>query len=314
MSEPDVKPVYVLHGSDGFLLDAHRRELVARIIGDADPQVAVSNFDADAPVADVLDELRTAPFLAPRRAVIVRDADSFLSQHRKKLEGFFTKPPPSTASLILIVRVWKSTAKLEKRLLQIGEKIECSVPEKGSLRGWLQKAAGKRGKRIAPDAAELLEQWVGRAYGTLDAEIEKLSLYVGDRDTITLADVSALVVASAGPQAFALTNAITEGDVPAALDALGGMLNLRGEEFKTLGMLSWHLRRALKAKRALDAGGRMGIPLPPDRRAAFGNYLRRRPLERFHQDFRRVLRADLGMKTGAAPRGTLQELVIALCS
>jgi DNA polymerase-3 subunit delta len=314
MSQPDVKPVYVLHGSDGFLLDAHRRELVALIIGDADPQVAVSSFDADASVADVLDELRTAPFLAPRRAVIVREAHTFLTQNRKPLEEFFAKPPPSTASLILMLRVWKGNGKLEKRLLQIGEKIECSVPEKGSLRGWLQKAAGKRGKKLAADAPELLEQWVGRAYGTLDAEIEKLSLYVGERDTITLADVSAVVVASAGPQAFALTNAITEGDVPAALDALGGMLNVRGEEFRTLGMLAWHLRRALKAKRELDAAGRFSIALPYDRRGPFSGYLRRRPLERFHQDFRRLLRADLGMKTGAAPRATLQELVLALCS
>ena len=65
MVSADPKCVYVLYGSDAFLRDETRRALVQRIIGDADPQTAVTHFDAMAELAEVLDELRTLPFLAP---------------------------------------------------------------------------------------------------------------------------------------------------------------------------------------------------------------------------------------------------------
>ena len=41
--------------------------------------------------------------------------------------------------------------------------------------------------------------------------------------------------------------------------------------------------------------------------------LRRRPEAVLQEDFRRMIRADLGMKTGAATTAALQQLVMALC-
>ena len=75
MSERDVKPVYVLHGSDTFLRDTHRAEIIGQAVGDADSQLCVCSFDATAELAEVLDELRTVPFLAPLRIAVVTDAD-----------------------------------------------------------------------------------------------------------------------------------------------------------------------------------------------------------------------------------------------
>jgi DNA polymerase-3 subunit delta len=160
-------------------------------------------------------------------------------------------------------------------------------------------------------------EWVGRDLAALDGEIEKLSLYVGDRPDVTLRDVGAVVTASAGPSAFDLTNAITAGDAAGALKSLAGMLQGAGDEFKTLGMIAWHLRRAALAKELLAAGqnDREAVPpMPYQQRAAFLAMLRRRPLSAFRNDFRRLIRADLAMKSGATPAAALQELVVGLCS
>ena len=308
-----IKPVYVLHGDDAFLRDAHRQEIAARVTKGADPQVAVTTFDADAGLADVLDELRTLPFLAQRRLVVLRDADAFVTKHRGPLEDYLSSPS-KTSSLMLIVSRWDSKWRLAKLAGKIGDYIDCSVPAKQSLTAFLRDSAERRSKKISRDAAELLEQWVGKDRASLDAEIEKLSLFVGERAEITIEDVSTLVAATAGPTPYALTNAITAGDPVAALDSLGGMLAARGDEFKVLGMIAWHLRRVLKAQRQLAAGKQPDVWLPYDQRRPFRAMLQRRSPRKLHQDFRRLLCADMEMKSGLEPKAALQELVIALCS
>lgn len=316
MTSGPVKPVYVLHGSDAFLRDAARREILAQVVGDADPQLCVTTFDAAAPLADVLDELRTLPFLAPRRAVVVRDADPFVSNHRQALEKYL-QAPADAACLILIVKSWPANTRLHRIVAKVGQAVSCSPPEGAGLAAWLRDAAARRGKEIAPDAAALLIQWVGPDLALLDAEVEKLSLYVGDRRTISPDDAGKLVVAAAGPGAFELTNAITAADAKAALNALDGMLNTRGDEMKTLGLIAWHLRRVLKAQQDLAAGRseKDALPrMPAAARHAFLAMLGRRPLRQLQADFRRLLRADLAVKSGVPPRAAMQQLVIGLCS
>ena len=316
MARMECKCVYVLYGDDTFLRDCHRKEITSLVVGDADPQVCVTTFDASAELADVLDELRTLPLLAPRRLVVVRDADDFVKANRERLERFLQSPPAS-ATLLLIVNAWSRTTRLARLVNKIGQAFDCSAPERGDLARWLARAAAERDKKIAPDAAELLAGWVGGDLSALDGEMEKLALYAGDRPAITLDDVCAVVTASAGPAAFDLTNPITDGDPAAALKALGGMLQIRGDEFKTLGMIAWHLRRSLMAKELVASGtpARQAVPRMPARQSnAFLAMLKRRPLSAFHQDFRRLIRADLAMKSGTEPTAALQDLVVWLCS
>jgi DNA polymerase-3 subunit delta len=315
MAAETVKPLYVLHGEDGFLRDHHRAQIVERAIGSADPQLCVSVFDAEAELAAVLDELRTLPFLAPRRVVIVRDADDFVAAHREELERYLQEPCPS-ATLVLLVAAWPSNTRLYKVAAKVGGAIDCSSPQGGQLSRWLVQAAAKRGKKIDPDVAEGLADWIGNDLSALDGEMEKLSLYVGPRATITLEDISAVVTATSGPVAFALTNAITAGDAKAALEALGGMLRVRGDEFKVLGTIGWHLRRAMATCQKLRKGASkdQALPrMPYQQQHAFMDMIARRGPRRIMRDVRLAMRADLAMKTGAQSPMTLEKLVVGLC-
>jgi len=314
--------VYVLFGGDAFLLDAARTEIVAAAIGDGDPQVAVTTFESDADLAAVLDELRTAPFLSPRRAVILRDADEFLAQkedtktsNREALEHYLENPSENS-TLLLLTASWPKNTRLYKLIDKIGQAIDCSAPDARNLPSHIAAAAGRRGKKIQPDASQLLAAWVGADLAALEGEIEKLSLYAGDRPVITSEDVAKLVTASGGVEAFAITNAITAGDAAAALTCLGNMLTRRGEEFKVLGLIVWHLRRVLGTQQAIAAGKPARSAMPPmpfAQQSAFAAMLQRRPLAKLQADFRRLIAADLAMKSGANAPAALQELVVQLC-
>ncbi len=317
MAGSSVKPIYVLFGNDTFLRDENRKKIISQLVGDADPQVCVGVFEATADLAQVLDELRTMPFLAPRRVVIVRDADAFVSAYRESIEKYL-ESPAQCGSLVLMVSSWPKNTRLYKAVAKVGEAIDCSEPDVRDLPRWLQSAAAKRDKKISRDAAELMAEWVGANLSALDSEIEKLATYVGDRKTITANDVGELVAATAGPEAFELTNALTESDPSRAIKALSGMLTVRGEEFRTLGMIAWHLRRALQAKQMISAGKSPDSVLRSVRvfynKPSFIAMLKRRPMKKMQADFRKLLYADLAMKSGTTPTAALQDLVVGLCS
>ncbi len=317
MVQAEVKPIYVLFGSDVFLLDETRKSIVAQVIGESDPQTSVTPFDASAELADVLDELRTMPFLAPRRAVILSDADAFVSAYRESIEKYL-ESPSSCSTLILTVASWPKNTRLYKRVATIGKSVDCNSPDERKLISWVHKSAAKRDKKIAPDAAELLLAWRGADMAAIDSELEKLSLYAADRETITTEDVSTLVTATAGPAAFALTNAITSGNIRSALKALAGAITRRGEEFKMLGQIAWHLRKALQVQQQVQAGASPGQACKDARvfyqQREFLEMLRRRPIDVLQNDFRRLLAADLAMKSGTNATAALQQLVVGLCS
>jgi len=315
MASAGFKPIYVLCGSDGFLQDHYREEIISRVVGQVDPQTCLASFDGsnDLDLAEVMDELRTLPFLAPARIVFIRNADAFISKYRRKLEEYVDNPC-KTSALVLIVASFPGNTRLARAVAKIGDIFNCKLPDNHSLQQWLTKSAGKRGKKIDPQSAALLEQWIGRDLAAQNAEIEKLCLYIGQRETITARDVAAVVTATAGPAAFALTNAITAGDAPGALKALEGALRIRGAEFQALGSIAWHLRRALQAQQEISAGGKPDLKMPYRQQSAFLAMLKRRGQLRLQADMQSLISADLGMKSGRNPKSVLQELVMSLCS
>lgn len=303
--------VYVLHGTDAYLQAEHRREIVSRAVGDADPQLCVSTFDDTAELADVLDELRTPSLLGPRRVAIIQDADAFVTRYRRQLEEY-CESPSTSATLVLIVSRWDRNWRLAKAVARIGEVRDCGPPSARDLPGWIRSGFARRGVDAHPQAVDLLAEWVGADLAALDSEIEKLSLYAAGR-AVTAEDVAALVAASGTAGDFALTNALTAGDVPGALDALSSAVVRRGDELRVLGMLGWHLRRALQGAEDLAARRPLSVRMPPAARASFETMVRRRGQGKLQQDMRRLLRADLALKSGGDPTATMQELVIALC-
>jgi len=316
MSGQAFKPVYVLAGEDALLRDQHRRQVVQQVIGQADPQLCVRTLDGSSERAEVLDELRTPAFLAPAKVVILREADDFVTKHREALLKYLESPSP-TAALVLMVDSWRPS-KLSKLVDRIGEVMSCRVADEEDLSAWLAKEARKRGKTIDPEAAELLAQWVGRDFSRLDAELEKLCLFIAQRQKITVEDVGQVVADVAGPAAYELANALTAADLPAALRALRRMLVTSNEAYVTLGAIAWHLRRVLGPRQQVASGvpAAQAVPhnLPFPQKQAMGRLLQRRSLERMQADLRATLAADLAIKSGGDPAAVLEGLVVTLCS
>ena len=89
---------------------------------------------------------------------------------------------------------------------------------------WARRGLKERTKEISEDALAELIARIGPNARQLDSEIEKLTLYVGERKQITLPDVAAVCARNKLARAFALGDALGDRD-------LIGVLRRLDEEF-----------------------------------------------------------------------------------
>ena len=211
-SKVGARPIYAVSGDDAYLRDESLKVIARQALGEGADDLSVSRIPGDqASLSDVLDELRTLPFLAKCRVVIVDGADAFVASHRKGLESYAEKPA-SSGVLVLSVKSWPGNTRLAKLVEKAGLSIDCKAPDERELPAWLAQFAKNRSKaKLEDDAARLLVELVGPEVGLLVSEVEKLAVYVGEKQPISREDVSRMVGAGAVEKIFGIVDAATTG-------------------------------------------------------------------------------------------------------
>ncbi len=245
-----LKPVYAVFGDDAFLRREVQQEVRRLALPGEDDDLSVSRFAGEgAPLADVLDELRTLPFFSKRRLVLVENADPFVTAHRKELETYVESPSPSGV-LLLSVKVWPATTRLAKLLEKTGLSVECRGPHERALMPWLVHVAKARfGVQIDNPATELLVELVGPEVGLLVAELEKLAVYVGAKAKVHRDDVAKMVGAGRIETVWRLIEAATTGRGDLALEHLDGLLSAGEHPVGLVYAMSASLMRVYQAGR-----------------------------------------------------------------
>jgi len=255
-SSASICPVTVVYGAEPLLKRETVCELVAGALGDSADSLGPSKFEGDrAELAEVLDEVRTLSLLGEMRVVVVEDADGFISRHRTALERYCAGPSDS-GCLILVCKSFPASTRLSKAVKKLGGVIKCEAPRRAALFAWIdERARNVYRKRIDRVAASRLRDYVGDSLGMLDAELSKLSTYVGARLNIATADVDALVGNIREQTVFAITDAMAEGDARTALHHWERVLATdRAVPGRAIGGLAYGIRRLLDAHDAVANG------------------------------------------------------------
>ncbi|RUL83771.1 DNA polymerase III subunit delta [Tautonia sociabilis] len=316
----EVRPVYAIFGDDAYLRREATRAIVRAAMDGGEEELGVSRFPgAQAELAAVLDEVRTLPFLAPRRVAIVEDADPFVTAHRKELEAFAARPSP-TGVLVLSVKSWPSNTKLAKLVEQHGVSVECKAPRESELAGWLSRLASTRwGLGFPADAARLLIELVGPEPGLLAAEVDKLASFVGEGKGIARDDVAKMVGAGRVLEVWDMIDRASSGDAPGALGVLDRLLASGEAPQRLLAALAISLRKVhhagalRRARRDLaDACKRAGV-WPRDIEKVGRQHAHLGP-ERVDRLPALLLETDLALKGSSTldERSVLERLVVDL--
>ncbi len=246
--------VYVIVGKDESLVGARCQELLDKLLEPEQRMTGLFSVDGDeAAIAEVLDELKTIPFLTDKRVVAIRGADGFVSKNREILEKYFEKPA-STGVLVLTVSSWDARTRLSKMLPKVGELIELTPPPRWKLPEHLvQQAASKHKVRLNKDAAEMLVELIGEELPQLYNEIEKLALFTRGEAAIRMDHVESLTGHHRIYDAFEVIDAMIGGHVGQAVSRMRNMFEEdKSAEYTAVGAFAFHLRRMFQAKALLE--------------------------------------------------------------
>ena len=313
------QPVYVLHGDETFL----KRQLLAAlrrlVLGPGDEGFGITTFAGDAAsLSAVATELRTLPFLAPRRLVVVENAEPFVKQERARIEQYVAAPA-ETGVLVLDVQNWQTNARLAK-LLPDAAVLACKAPPAQRLPDWcVGWCRSRHDKELPLGAARLLVDLVGPDMGLLDQELQKLATYAGDAKRVDSGVVELLTGDSRAENTWKIFELIGNGQTGEALTFLDRLFDQGEDPMRLLGAFSMQLRRLAQASRLVQRGvpfsaaaDRVGIP--PFAKQGSEQQLRRLGRPRAERLYDWLLEADLGMKGGSAlePRTVLERLLVKL--
>lgn len=344
--------IYLLLGADEYLA---AEWLIAQKAALGDPEMASLNTvevtGAQTTVAKILGEAAMMPFLAPQRLVIVRGLFDYYEKRMAAskstdaaiyaemaqfLDG--VRSVPETCILVLVDNsvdkrrgLWKGYVlpptghHAERRVEGVDALIKAGVlqletlaaPDAKDLPGWLQRRARSRAIAIDGAAVALLCNFVGANLRLLDNELEKLSLYAGDR-LITQQDVRAMVADASEELIWNLTDALAQRQPAKSMTALRDLRRNDHNPIYIASMIARQYRMLIEIK-SLAATGvtnhyeiakALGYAAYPVQKAMkLTNQYTYAELEA-HLD--RLLEVDMAMKTGADQDTELDILVAEL--
>lgn len=250
-------------------------------------------YGAEADVDDLVQAAATLPMMAPRRLVIVFEAEGLLlppkreskaaEEDQERIEAFISDPPPH-ATVVFVCGPLDLRRRVVKQLMQEAQVVDCgTIGDEADAERWVKARAAGVGAPLDAGAVRALVRRTGLDLVRLRAGLERLALYAMGQPSVTAEDVRQAVPAAPEAQAeFGIANAISRNNAADALHEL-------------------HL--------ALDAGAPPYFVLGQLRSAA-----ERLPPPRLRSGIEAVFRTDLALKSsGGEPRVLLERLVVELC-
>jgi DNA polymerase III delta subunit len=298
-----LEPLYLLTGNDEMGMSELASAIADTVEEDLRP-FNVQRFygsDTGLRLAAVLDAANTLPLLAPRRVVVLLQAERLLVSRKAQadveepapagegedaspktqlalLKEYAKRPHPHATVVVAggsaLARSFDSMSKTAAVVV-----LEASFDVIGSL-------AAQQGVRFDRAAADLLKQRAGGSEsldsGRLRDDVERVLLYTAGRQVITREMVAEVVGRQAPAGGWTLANQVGSGNTVGALRELRLLLAEGAVPFMLLGMLRPTVERvaARDLPRAMDA----------------------------------LMRTDLALKTSAGdPRVLLERLIVEFC-
>jgi DNA polymerase III delta subunit len=238
-------------------------------------------------IATLLSNARTLPMMAPRRVIVVHEADRLLAPKRAKdddqldldlpkkgrrsttpaeeLEAYVERPEPMT-TLIFVSAPLDANRRIVKLLRKHADVVDCgtlSSPRDAQM--WIEKRLEMDELTIEPKALSLLLATTGLSLGRIRAEIEKLVLYAAGESGINVQHVRDLVVPQSESEGvFALIEAVRNSNAPRALREVSALIDGGVQPPMILGQLraaATQLRPDARLKSGLDAVFRTDVAI-----------------------------------------------------
>jgi DNA polymerase-3 subunit delta len=236
-------PLALIQGDDEFAVKQRARQLFqswSEEIGGMDHEIldaqVTNSGEALKALGRLREALQTLPFFGGGKVVWLQNCN-FMGDERAASAAAVTETLAEIAQELKSfswngVRLLISAGKVDKRktfyktLEKLGI-VETFAAWSADDKDWMHEAEAAASKQLrslkktlSDEALASLVTSVGPNSRQLGNEIEKLALYVGDRQEITTEDIRAIVTRNKQARAFALADALGERNLPVLLRRL----------------------------------------------------------------------------------------------
>lgn len=257
MAEAEIKPAYLISGTDEAKIARTRARLRARAEREGGAG-ALELFEAGegrrAPDAEaLLASLAAISLIAARRYLLVDGVEAWGKKDTERVAEAIGALPPETT--VALVARGKPPAPLAKAVKAAGgELLKFEAPKERELPKQLVADARELGFELDLDAARLLVERLGTRPLRLRNEIERLALWSGDDGHVGPEQLEAIIADTSEEAIWSLADALVEGD-EAEVTKISERLVAQGEALpRVIYSLAPRLRHALRASRELEAG------------------------------------------------------------
>jgi DNA polymerase III subunit delta len=340
-----LRAAYVFVGDEAFFRKRFRDAILQHLVPAELRDFSIFEFDlAENDLAEVLDRARTPSLMAPFQVFFVRGVKNLFGRgsNEEKLAAIedYCKNPNPDALIVFVADHISIPADVRRMEMQDKERyqriretmgqycgiVELARVEEGEAVRWITDYCASRSVpvKIDSDGARELVDALGGDMMMISNELEKLMLYVGAKNRITLGDVETMVLSAKQRSLYELTDAISSKERVRALEVLDAILSSGdGEEAaighiymlaKTFRQMLVILERNVRDQRMLWAALWQGFRVPPfaadDIIKQARRYKSRRELTRA---IRLVAKADLALRSNpVSKRMVLERLVMDL--
>lgn len=211
------KPVYWLDGEEDYYIDLVMNYAEHKILPESEAGFNLSVFyGKDASWSDVVNACMRYPMFAEKQVVLLKEAQQM--KDIEKLENYIKKPLGST--IFVVSHKEKTVNKTTKFGKLVKNETELFLSEKVKeykLGEWVTEYLKSQDFTMAPRAIGLLTEHLGNDLNRIVNELEKLTLNLGGRKTITEDDIVKFVGVSKEYNAFELQAALAKKDLPKAI-------------------------------------------------------------------------------------------------
>jgi DNA polymerase-3 subunit delta len=299
-----IAPIYLFFGEEDFLIDEGVQAITEHAL-----DAGMKSFNLDVmdgskvDAKDVVAHATSFPMMGPRRVVVVTEFEKLVgAESAKEIVSAYINRPLESTCLVLVSLNPDFRRKPFTDLKKKATLVECKPLYDQHVPGWVADRIKRQGKEVNAEACRLIHAYVGNSLRSLQNEIDKLFIYVGDRKQITAEDVATVVGASKGYTIFELQNAVGRRDAKEAVKILERMLTLGQSPQMIIVMLTrffnqlWKLSD-LKLKRTPDAEIARQIGVPPYYVKQYIDFRSNFTIEQIEQNFKSLLEADTVLKT-----------------
>jgi len=185
--------VYIYLGQEQFLKRHALEELRIKVCGKDPSNLNYEEFQAgEDDLNKIIDCVKTAPFMARFRLIVVKDINRF-DQGQKEAIAAFIKDLPSNAVLVLTADSILPANPIYNTVLKNGKIVNFNPLEDERLYRWVSDRFGCFNKKIQPSAIELLVGNTGNDLMRLNNAIESLAMFVGRAGVIKTNDIETLI-------------------------------------------------------------------------------------------------------------------------